>query len=115
MSSFENCGLSKWVCAGCKGMGFRKPFPIQAACIPAILSGKDVMGCAETGSGKTGNVKLISFENYIISLCVAAFALPILQKLSEDPYGIFAVILTPTRELAVQISEQVRVLEEKII
>eukprot|EP01041_Mallomonas_annulata_P003043 gene3043-5961_t len=73
--------------------GFRKPFPIQASCIPAILEGRDVMGCAETGSGKT-----------------AAFALPILQKLSEDPYGIFAVILTPTRELAIQINEQFQAL-----
>jgi ATP-dependent RNA helicase DDX49/DBP8 len=50
---------------------------------------QDVLGCAETGSGKT-----------------AAFALPILHSLSQDPYGIFALILTPTRELAVQIAEQ---------
>lgn len=70
-------------------MGFKRPTPIQAACIPAILAKRDVMGCAETGSGKT-----------------AAFALPILHTLSEDPYGIYAVVLTPTRELAVQISEQ---------
>ncbi|CAN0305843.1 unnamed protein product, partial [Hapterophycus canaliculatus] len=54
-----------------------------------VLEGKDVLGCAETGSGKT-----------------AAFALPILHELSKDPYGVFAVVLTPTRELAVQISEQ---------
>ncbi len=53
------------------------------------FSGRDVIGCAETGSGKT-----------------AAFALPILHELSKDIYGIFAVVLTPTRELAVQISEQ---------
>jgi len=51
------------------------------------------MGCAETGSGKT-----------------AAFALPMLHRLSEDPYGIFAVVLTPTRELAIQIAEQYQVL-----
>lgn len=70
-------------------MGFKRPTPIQNACIPAIMNGRDVMGCAETGSGKT-----------------AAFALPILQHLSCDPYGIFAVILTPTRELAFQIDEQ---------
>ena len=51
------------------------------------------MGCAETGSGKT-----------------AAFALPILHHLSQDPYGVFAIVLTPTRELAIQISEQFGVL-----
>ncbi|GFR48805.1 hypothetical protein Agub_g10756, partial [Astrephomene gubernaculifera] len=62
-------------------------------CIPAILKGRDVIGLAQTGSGKT-----------------AAFALPILQSLAKDPYGVFAVVLTPTRELAVQISEQFRAL-----
>lgn len=61
--------------------------------MPAILEGRDCMGCAKTGSGKT-----------------AAFVLPVLQKLSEDPYGIFCLVLTPTRELAYQIAEQFRVL-----
>ena len=70
-------------------MGFRWPTEIQRVCIPAVLGGCDVMGCAETGSGKT-----------------AAFALPILHHLSQDPYGVFCVVLTPTRELAIQISEQ---------
>ncbi|CAE7579589.1 DDX49, partial [Symbiodinium microadriaticum] len=83
-------GLNQWVCSSCKAMGFKQPTPIQQACIPAILEGRNVMGCAETGSGKT-----------------AAFALPMLQDLSEDPYGIFGIILTPTRELAVQIEEQI--------
>ena len=68
------------------------PTPVQSNCIPAILSGKDCIGCAKTGSGKT-----------------LAFALPILQTLSQDPYGIYALILTPTRELAAQIAEQFRV------
>mmetsp|Transcript_3747 Transcript_3747/g.6209 ORF Transcript_3747/g.6209 Transcript_3747/m.6209 type:complete len:102 (-) Transcript_3747:57-362(-) len=71
-------------------MGFKSPTEIQKACIPAILHDRNVLACAETGSGKT-----------------AAFAIPILQRLSEDPFGIFALILTPTRELALQISEQV--------
>lgn len=74
-------------------MGFKRPTPIQQACISAILDGRNVMGCAETGSGKT-----------------AAFALPMLQHLSEDPYGVFGIILTPTRELAVQIEEQIKAL-----
>ena len=68
-------------------MGLRRPTQVQRLCVPAALEGRDVMGLAETGSGKT-----------------AAFALPILQKLSEDPYGIFALVLTPTRELAIQVS-----------
>jgi len=87
--NFPNLGLSDWICEMCKTMEFRRPMPVQSFCIPAVLEGKDVMGCAETGSGKT-----------------AAFCLPILQRLAEDPYGIFAVVLTPTRELAIQISEQ---------
>ncbi|KAJ3210644.1 hypothetical protein HK099_008194 [Clydaea vesicula] len=74
-------------------LSIKFPTPIQVNCIPEILNGKDVIGSAKTGSGKT-----------------AAFALPILQKLSEDPFGIFAVVLTPTRELAFQIAEQFKVL-----
>jgi ATP-dependent RNA helicase DDX49/DBP8 len=88
--TFQELGLIDWICQTCRVMGFKRPTPIQQACIPAILEGRNVMGCAETGSGKT-----------------AAFALPMLQHLSEDPYGIFGIILTPTRELAVQIQEQV--------
>lgn len=65
----------------------KTPTSIQGNCIPKILAGLDCIGCAKTGSGKT-----------------LAFALPILQKLCEDPYGIFALILTPTRELAYQVS-----------
>ncbi|KAG1222754.1 hypothetical protein G6F68_020552 [Rhizopus microsporus] len=61
------------------------------------MDGKDVIGGAKTGSGKT-----------------AAFAIPILQKLSQDPYGVFALVLTPTRELAYQIAEQFRVLGKGI-
>ena len=78
--SFAELGLCDWLCKSTTAMGFHRPFDIQRACIPAILEGKDVMGCAETGSGKT-----------------AAFALPILHHLSQDPYGVFAIVLTPTR------------------
>ena len=86
---FKDLGLCDWICQSTLSMGFKKPTEIQAACIPAILSGRDVIGVAETGSGKT-----------------AAFALPILQLLSEDPYGIYCVVISPTRELAVQIGQQ---------
>eukprot|EP00316_Scyphosphaera_apsteinii_P004306 CAMPEP_0119349990 /NCGR_PEP_ID=MMETSP1333-20130426/109831_1 /TAXON_ID=418940 /ORGANISM="Scyphosphaera apsteinii, Strain RCC1455" /LENGTH=512 /DNA_ID=CAMNT_0007362597 /DNA_START=170 /DNA_END=1708 /DNA_ORIENTATION=- len=70
-------------------MGLREPTPIQQACIGPTLQGRDVLGSAETGSGKT-----------------AAFALPIIQALSNDPYGVFAVVLSPARELASQIADQ---------
>ncbi|XP_031557793.1 probable ATP-dependent RNA helicase DDX49 isoform X2 [Actinia tenebrosa] len=78
-------------------MGIKKPTEIQINCVPPIIAGRDCIGCAKTGSGKT-----------------AAFALPILQKLCEDPYGIFAVVLTPTRELALQIADQFKVLGQPI-
>ena len=87
--TFNELGICNWLCQSTVSMGFKHPTEIQSACIPAILSGRSVIGCAETGSGKT-----------------AAFGLPILQHLSEDAYGIFAIILTPTRELAIQINEQ---------
>lgn len=78
--SFGQLGLASWLVNALKAMSITAPSEIQTKCIPEILAGKDVIGGAKTGSGKT-----------------AAFALPILQKLSEDPYGVFAVILTPTR------------------
>ncbi|KAK3746124.1 hypothetical protein QZH41_008828 [Actinostola sp. cb2023] len=78
-------------------MGIKHPTEIQVNCVPPILEGRDCIGCAKTGSGKT-----------------AAFALPILQKLCQDPYGIFAVVLTPTRELALQIADQFKVLGQPI-
>ena len=77
---FESLQLSKWLIDQCALLGYKNPTPIQYHCIPRILNGQDVIGCAKTGSGKT-----------------AAFALPIIQKLSEDPFGIFALVLTPTR------------------
>lgn len=74
-------------------MAITNPTAVQTACIPPMIAGKDCIGNAKTGSGKT-----------------IAFALPILQKLLVDPYGIFALVLTPTRELAFQIAEQFAVL-----
>lgn len=92
-TSFIDIGVEPWLCDTLKSMSIKEPSEIQRACIPPILAGKDVIGGAKTGSGKT-----------------AAFALPIIQKLSEDPYGVYALVLTPTRELAFQIAEQFRVL-----
>eukprot|EP00177_Eucheuma_denticulatum_P007237 GFKZ01013170.1.p1 GENE.GFKZ01013170.1~~GFKZ01013170.1.p1 ORF type:complete len:523 (-),score=75.07 GFKZ01013170.1:354-1922(-) len=93
MVSFAELGLSPWLQRTCRTLGLTAPTPVQQACIPAILSGRDVIGAAETGTGKT-----------------AAFVLPILHALGRDPYGIAAVILTPTRELAFQIAQQVSAL-----
>ncbi|KAF1385518.1 hypothetical protein PFLUV_G00108600 [Perca fluviatilis] len=93
MTDFSSLGLSDWLVKQCKQLGINKPTPVQENCMPPILEGRDCMGCAKTGSGKT-----------------AAFVLPVVQKLSEDPYGIFCLVLTPTRELAYQIAEQFRVL-----
>ncbi|XP_032673332.1 probable ATP-dependent RNA helicase DDX49 [Odontomachus brunneus] len=87
--NFSDLKLNSWLLTQCNAMGLKKPTAIQQNCIPRILAGEDCIGCAKTGSGKT-----------------LAFALPILQKLCEDPYGIFALILTPTRELAFQIADQ---------
>ncbi|XP_044729265.1 probable ATP-dependent RNA helicase DDX49 [Chrysoperla carnea] len=95
--SFLDLGVKPWIIRQCQEIGVKIPTPIQCNCIPAILNGKDCIGAAKTGSGKT-----------------LAFALPILQKLSEDPYGIFALILTPTRELAYQIADQFAVIGKAI-
>ncbi|XP_070543521.1 probable ATP-dependent RNA helicase DDX49 [Ptychodera flava] len=96
-ATFSSLGLNDWLIKQCQAVGIRRPTPVQYHTIPAILQGRDCMGCAKTGSGKT-----------------AAFALPILQTLCEDPYGIYCLVLTPTRELAIQIAEQFRVLGKPI-
>ncbi|KAK9456062.1 P-loop containing nucleoside triphosphate hydrolase protein [Dipodascopsis uninucleata] len=89
IESFAELGIMPALCEACENMKFKRPTPIQQQAIPVALSGKDVIGLAQTGSGKT-----------------AAFALPILQALWEKPSPLFACVLAPTRELAFQISEQ---------
>ncbi|XP_050303715.1 probable ATP-dependent RNA helicase DDX49 [Anthonomus grandis grandis] len=90
---FSDLKLKKWIIKQCDSIGVKHPTPIQAGCIPKILEGQSCVGAAKTGSGKT-----------------LAFALPIVQTLCEDPYGIYALVLTPTRELAYQIAEQFSVI-----
>lgn len=93
MSTFEDLGISKWLCDSLRAMAIYKPSSVQKSCIPPISAGNDCIGGARTGSGKT-----------------IAFAAPMLSEWSRDPWGICGLILTPTRELAIQIAEQFRAL-----
>lgn len=89
--TFQEFNLDSQVLLGINDINFKEPTPIQTACIPVILEGKDILASAETGTGKTG-----------------AFVIPILSRLSPNPgKGIKALIITPTRELAAQIDEQI--------
>src|SRR5438270_8166435 len=88
--NFSELGLSQKTLAGLERAGFEAPTPIQAAAIPPALQGRDVIGCAATGTGKT-----------------LAFVLPMLERLTEKRGSVRALILAPTRELALQIHEQV--------
>ncbi len=91
--SFSSLGLTEQLVRATADQGYDTPSPIQAQALPAVLSGKDVMAAAQTGTGKT-----------------AGFTLPLLQRLSEKPRdgkGPRALILTPTRELAAQVHDSV--------
>src|ERR1700691_2765988 len=84
--SFTSFGLSPAILEGVKAMGYTEPTPIQLRAIPLVMSGRDVIGSAQTGTGKT-----------------AAFALPILSLLALHEMGTRALVLEPTRELAAQV------------
>lgn len=89
--NFNEMKLIKPILKAVREAGFEEPSPIQSKTIPLLLEGRDVLGCAQTGTGKT-----------------AAFVLPILQNLSKSKSrNIRAMILTPTRELAIQINESI--------
>ena len=93
-SGFDRFQLDSVLTRGLEAAGFNEPRPIQVETIPACLEGRDVMGLAQTGTGKT-----------------AAFALPILQRLIETPGpGPRVLVLAPTRELAIQIDAEIRLL-----
>jgi ATP-dependent RNA helicase DDX49/DBP8 len=92
-ATFKSLNVAPWLVHSLAAMAIHNPTEIQQACIPEILKGRDCIGGSRTGTGKT-----------------AAFAVPILQKWAEDPFGIYAVVLTPTRELALQIYEQFQAL-----
>ncbi|AYN02379.1 DEAD/DEAH box helicase [Chryseobacterium sp. 3008163] len=99
--SFESLGLSSNIIHSVKKLGYLKPFPIQEQAIPVILQGKDLMGIAQTGSGKT-----------------ACFVMPILEKLQnaevKKDRNVQVLILVPTRELAIQIDEVFRAFTENL-
>ncbi|MCA9606923.1 MAG: DEAD/DEAH box helicase, partial [Myxococcales bacterium] len=89
--SFESLGLSRPLLRAVKEAGYTEPTPIQREAVPPALAGRDLLGCAQTGTGKT-----------------AAFGLPLLQRLdatADEETALRALILTPTRELAAQIGE----------
>ncbi len=90
---FSTLGLGPNITKALLEQGYTEPTPIQAKAMPLVLSGRDVIGVAQTGTGKT-----------------AAFVLPLLQRLSSEPrrQGIRALIVAPTRELVVQIDENIR-------
>jgi ATP-dependent RNA helicase RhlE len=88
--NFEQFSFDRRIDAGVKSVGYTTPTPIQQKAIPVVLQGRDILGLAQTGTGKT-----------------AAFVLPILQRLSQGPRGkVRALIVAPTRELAEQIHQE---------
>ncbi len=90
--SFKELGLIEPILRALKAAGYTKPTPVQEQAIPIVLKGRDLLACAQTGTGKT-----------------AAFSVPVLQLLAQNPQSghreIKTLILTPTRELAIQIGE----------
>ena len=87
-TTFAELGISESTLRAVSELGYEQPSPIQAASIPALLEGRDLLGQAQTGTGKT-----------------AAFALPLLSKVDAKKRSPQLLILTPTRELAIQVAE----------
>ncbi|MFP4016399.1 MAG: DEAD/DEAH box helicase [Halanaerobiales bacterium] len=88
---FEELDLSSEMIRAIEDMGFEETTPIQAGAIPPILNGKDVVGQAQTGTGKT-----------------TAFGIPLLENINPDDKSLQAIILCPTRELAIQVAEELK-------
>ncbi len=88
---FEDLGLDTRILRAITEMGFEEPSPIQAKAIPEVMSGRDVIGQAQTGTGKT-----------------AAFGIPLLQKIDSKNRKLQAIVLCPTRELAIQVADEIR-------
>jgi ATP-dependent RNA helicase DeaD len=91
ITSFSDLGLSKEVQRAIADLGFEEPTPVQAKAIPIILTGKDIIGQAQTGTGKT-----------------VAFGVPLIESIKPRSKGVQAIILCPTRELAIQVAEDIK-------
>src|SRR2546423_5367956 len=91
MPSFADLGLSEPVLAALRDVGYESPSPIQVQAIPPLLEGRDVIGQAQTGTGKT-----------------AAFGLPMLEYVDPDEDAVQGLVLTPTRELCIQVTQAIR-------
>ena len=89
--TFKDLALSPAILKAIEEIGYVKPSPIQAEAIPVVLSGKDIIGQAQTGTGKT-----------------AAFSIPVLDMVDPNKKSVQAVVLCPTRELAIQVSSEMR-------
>ncbi|MEM2119210.1 MAG: DEAD/DEAH box helicase [Candidatus Bathyarchaeia archaeon] len=90
IQKFRDLSLSEEVMKGIEELGFTNLFPIQAQAITPLLEGKDVIGQAQTGTGKT-----------------AAFGIPMIERLNPDAQGVQGLVLVPTRELAVQVAQHI--------
>ncbi len=86
---FDELNILPQILKGIKDMGFEEATPIQAQAIPVVMSGRDVIGQAQTGTGKT-----------------AAFGIPMLQKVDPSLKKTQVIVLSPTRELAIQVAEE---------
>ena len=90
-NSFEKMKLEKWIKKVINYLSYKEPTIVQKYIIPQILNDKSVIAISKTGTGKT-----------------ASFCLPILSELSKDPYGLYSIILEPTRELVLQVEEKLK-------
>src|SRR3954453_369963 len=96
MPTFAELGLSEPLTEALKHLGYEQPTPIQEQAIPSLLDGRDVIGQAQTGTGKT-----------------AAFGLPLLQYVDPSMDEVQALVLTPTRELCIQVTQALRAYGER--
>ena len=91
ITNFNELAVKEEITRAIADLGYEQPSPIQAKAIPVVLEGYDVIGQAQTGTGKT-----------------AAFSIPLLEKIDPSDKRLQAIVLCPTRELAIQVSEEVR-------
>ena len=96
MATFAELGLSELLLEALAHLGYDQPTPIQDQAIPAMLAGRDVIGQAQTGTGKT-----------------AAFGLPLLEFIEPENEEVQALVLTPTRELCIQVTQALRAYGER--